>query len=261
MFGTGEKDEKRRQDQLDSLLKVCLPLIWHHKVKDTNTKEMLPFVPEGYADAANISCTSGIEIKIWKEKNDKNDYELRASIKCPAIKDEYTTKETLSFEEMNKFVEIVRKNSGKVSLKIAGLNAPFNCDFKDPNLSITFDGFFWKLIPKLNSSQIKSLKHLPSEVRFYSRDKYDKLLIHDLIQYKTSDCAEDLVKMFLNQINSKYVSGVYKRNALQYACMTNNLEVVKLVVKFGGLHETKAQNMNTEIKDFLDQERKKQELN
>ena len=67
-LGTAEKC--KNQDILDSLLKVCLPMIWHRfEIFRENHKnqKMLKFVPEGQNDAAMIRFDDKTNIMIWKE--------------------------------------------------------------------------------------------------------------------------------------------------------------------------------------------------
>ena len=53
------------------ILKVCLPIIWHYNevFKDSDSKEMLPYIPEGQDDSAIITLNHGVDISVWKERD------------------------------------------------------------------------------------------------------------------------------------------------------------------------------------------------
>ena len=60
----GKKDEN--QNTLDSLLKPCLPLMWHYVdiFQDYTNEELLKFIPDGQEDAAKIVLENGQTIDV-----------------------------------------------------------------------------------------------------------------------------------------------------------------------------------------------------
>ena len=68
-----EKQKKRNQDILDSLLKRCLPVIWNYQdiFLGSDEDEINKFVPEGVDDAAMVTLSSGDQITMWKERKFK----------------------------------------------------------------------------------------------------------------------------------------------------------------------------------------------
>lgn len=72
--------EEERQDQMDRLLKIMLPMIWNHveifhlhdKQGDERKEEALRYIPEGKDDAANIHMDDPkLFVKVWKERKNK----------------------------------------------------------------------------------------------------------------------------------------------------------------------------------------------
>ena len=76
----GAPKAAERQDQMDRLLKIMLPMIWnyvdifpfHAKKGDEQKEEALRYIPEGKDDAANIHMAEPkLFAKVWKEQKSK----------------------------------------------------------------------------------------------------------------------------------------------------------------------------------------------
>ena len=66
----GSNEQKTNQDLLDSVLRVCVPLMWHYVPdfqRSADDPELLKFIPEGCNDASTIALENGLNIKLWKE--------------------------------------------------------------------------------------------------------------------------------------------------------------------------------------------------
>lgn len=83
----GKKEEN--QNTLDSLLKPCLPLMWHYIdifKGDSTNEELLKFLPDGQEDAAKIVLENGQTVQLWKENECLQSdigFPCTSSILCP----------------------------------------------------------------------------------------------------------------------------------------------------------------------------------
>ena len=70
LLGKKADEQQKNQDALDSLLKRCLPAIWHYQPVFSGSYEdaINKYVPEGLNDATTIFLKNGAQILIWKRK-------------------------------------------------------------------------------------------------------------------------------------------------------------------------------------------------
>ena len=101
------------------------------------------------------------------------------------------------------------------------------------NIKIKYNGYFFDHIRSLNNDEAKNLTNLAEIVRYYARDKFDNLMIHSLMYCKKEICVDDYISKFVNVRNSNMINCI-KRIVLHYACYTDDLNIVKSTVKYGG---------------------------
>ena len=218
---------------------MCLPTVWHYNpiFKDSDTRKMLEYLPEGEDDAARITLEPGVDINVWKEDDGKKHFVLKWNpvtigdrlfqnilngyfkaindISCSpspcSIRYNPTNYSTPYTED--KIYDNVKdylthlKNEGEKDVNCVSLNLTVD-EFKDlyklhfskvDRVKIIFSGGFYDHISRLNKNDVKNLITLPQIVRYYAQDKFDRLMIHALMYRKKEHCDDGFIKHFINE--------------------------------------------------------------
>jgi hypothetical protein len=253
-----------------------LPIIWHYDdiFQNSDSKEMLPYIPEGQEDCASITLEPGVDISVWKERDPARggkDFVLQWTINQVMDSEDLSQRvfngpfKAINTESCCSELKCVRKQNGdKIDSFIEVTKFEdfykLKIDCEPDNINIEYIGsFYFGHIQSLNAAEIRKLVNLPTFIRMYARDKADRLMIHSLLWCKKDLCDDNLMKHFLNRTNSNFVNCA-KRNVLHCACQTGDLEIVRRTLKYGGpINQTKDSagkypsdlTTNKEIKQLL----------
>jgi len=129
-------------------------------------------------------------------------------------------------------------DKNKIIVSFSDFNDIKYLNVLDENTSFEFDGGWYNdFINRMNSkdSLLNALKAMPQNLRLNGRDKCGSLIIHCLFYKKTEWCEREIMDLTLNENNSLAKDwGNY--TLLHWACVKNNLELVKHVIKCGGFN-------------------------
>ena len=78
----GKEEDLKRHDLLLDVIKFNFPIIWHYKLKDLKTDDIMRFIPEDIENCAEIILDNNVSINIWKYEylQDTPDGQRRPSI-------------------------------------------------------------------------------------------------------------------------------------------------------------------------------------
>lgn len=293
ILGKGEKEKENNQDILDSLLKASLPVIWNYQdvFHGTDEDKINQFVPEGANDAAAVTMKNGTRVMVWKTRNGSRTFRFQW---CPCnlhvnainsslssefriINDDTFSSEVLgsikykykdeTFNDLKSCLKHLNNehnpedNQRDVVVQFNDIEDIKYLQMFEDGTTIRFDGkWHFDFLKTFNSiKELKeSLENIPENVRLFAQDKDGSLIVHDLLWFHKQWCSREVIGLCLNEKNSKMKNNCLV-TPLHFACWTNSLEIVKLVVEAGGLVETKSSSGNLpsdltdnkDIKEFL----------
>ena len=105
--------KKKQQKVLDSILKMALPIIWHHidifKTEEFTSLEMLKFVPQGHENCCDIVLEGKWPIRLWKITLDEKLAGLQYEFQDRHDEDlEITKSSFISISSISKYFSVIR---------------------------------------------------------------------------------------------------------------------------------------------------------
>ena len=270
ILGQGAAEKCKNQDILDSLLKVCLPMIWHRfEIFRENHKnqKMLKFVPEGQNDAAMIRFDDKTNIMIWKEIDSRDQ---KFCLKW----DEENSVSTYDRKEFFKLFYGIQKSclfpfkslitetcsplreglfEEKCEIFCQEIKEKFNINFTKKNniVKARYKGQF----DDKSKQEIEEWVNLPPWIKLFGRDESYNTLAHSVCKKGFTD----LIPHFLTEENSKFQNSFYS-TPLHRAVKSNDLKCVEKTIECGGLVQLQDAwyyypwdyaTKNEEIKEYL----------
>ena len=105
--------KKKQEKVLDSILKMALPIIWHHidifKTEEFTSLEMLKFVPQGHENCCDIVLEGKWPIRLWKITLDDKLAGLQYEFQDRHDEDlEITKSSFISISSISKYFSVIR---------------------------------------------------------------------------------------------------------------------------------------------------------
>ena len=242
----GGEEQQKLQDTIDSLLKLCLPVIWHFLPDDMldvdlKNKALLRYVPEGYRDAAKITTKDNILIFVWKERMEENNFVLHwstsvdnietildqnSSPKCFTI--ENVGEKRFYFDGNDQPLNIKGITYPKMDVYLSNeINSPLFMWKEEDEIKASFGDTFNVILGSKESLDI--LKYAPSFIKHECFDKFGDLMLHKICEKG----LHEYVPYFTNN-KASLSEDSDGLTPLHLACLSNDLQTVKEAMRFEG---------------------------
>ena len=235
--------KSKNQDILDTLLKTCLPMIWHSLdiFKESKGDDMmLKYIPEGRGDAALVNLDNSTSIYIWKEMSDENNFSLRWDYETSISSYDKETFFELDLQNdplLSPFKSLTSETCHFLRNGLLDQDCLVGKEIKDSyNIDFVKEGDTVKAkyigkFEEMSHNEIKEWTELPKWIKLLCTDVSYKILAHVVCKKGFTD----LIPEFLTPENAHQETTFYKKTPLHYAVETNDLECVKMSVKCGGI--------------------------